>query len=115
MLPTQAMPVLMPMPMLTGRSVQAEGIDPVQFGKCRTHAQRRLRRAPRVIVDIERRVPEGHDRVADVLVERALAFEDGNAQGAMQNVEESDRLLRREGLAQGREVPDIMNSTVMSG
>ena len=57
------------------------------------HAQRRATGMARMRAVVERRVPEGHHRVAHELVDGALLLEDDVAQGGEQGIEEAGELF----------------------
>ncbi len=53
-------------------AAEAEGVAGIEAGKRLAHGQRGANRFAAVIGDIDRGIPEGHDRVPDELVERAF-------------------------------------------
>ena len=61
----------------------------------------------RVVGDIDRGVPEGHDRVADELVERAFVGDDMAAQRVEKGVQKPHDGGRRQPLADLGEVSDV--------
>ena len=60
-----------------------------------------------MIGDVDGRVPESHDRIADELVERAFVGDDVAAERVEEGVEEGDDGGRRQPLADLGEIPDI--------
>ena len=69
---------------------EAKGVRRVEMGQRLSHGQRRSHCLAAVIVDIERGIPEGHDRIADIFVESAFVGGDMTAQRVKQRVEEAD-------------------------
>ena len=69
---------------------EAEGVIGIEACERLTHAQGGSNRLARMIGDVDWRIPEGHDRVADELVERALVCRDVAAQRVKQRVQKAD-------------------------
>ena len=71
MFPTEAMPVLIPIPISSiGLSLRAP--FRLQFGEASQHIHGAEAAALGVIGLVKRSAPDGHHRVADVFIERAL-------------------------------------------
>ena len=117
-LPTQHGPALRPMPILTspGHACSAApGISRLSSASPAIIASA-ARAALRILVGIvERRIPEGQDRIADVLVDRRLAFEQDVAHRRQEADQEPDDLAAGRSFSEMREKPRIsQNSTVIS-
>ena len=95
MLPTEAMPVLIPMPISsTGLALRAP--LHLQFRQARQHAHRAQAAALGVIGFIERSAPDGHHRVTDIFIERALVAKNNARHFRQVAVEQvGERLARR--------------------
>ena len=79
----------------------ADGAGPVELVEPPAHRQCGLGCAARVIGDVDRRIPERHDRIADEFVDGARARHDLGAQRAEHRIEQPERFLRTVRLGEG--------------
>ncbi len=97
-------PVLIPMPMVIRFSagqplfILSQDLDLLERALAGQEGMIRLR---------QRRAPEAHDLVPDVLVQRPRVIQDEVRHGGEVQVEVVDQLLRRHALREGRESADV--------
>ena len=99
MLPTTHRPVLMPTPMLIGMNsvplaLAAASRSRLSRVDAFEHVERGFAGVELVGRVVERRVPERHDGVAHVFVDRALAVDDGVGQRREEAVHQRGQTLR---------------------
>ena len=106
MFPTEAMPVLMPMP-ISSTGLPLGAPLHLQFGQAREHVHGAQAAAFGVVGFVERSAPDGHHRVADIFIKRALMAKNYFSHFRKVTVEQVGERLRVECFGNGGEAANV--------